>query len=148
MRLSGNQLRFKRAGVQLDLGAVAKGFAVDRAVALLQTGAKAGLVEAGGDILYWGEKPDGRPWRFAVHHPRDPDMVIAVEDVDLPAIATSGDYERFFEHGGERFHHLLDATTGYPARRAASAAAQAGDSSLQTVVALYAGLRELVQLGP
>ena len=121
VRLSGNQLRFKRAGVQLDLGAVAKGFAVDRAVALLQTGAKAGLVEAGGDILYWGEKPDGRPWRFAVHHPRDRDMVIAVEDVDLPAIATSGDYERFFEHGGERFHHLLDAATGYPARRAASA---------------------------
>ena len=90
LRLKENQVRFARGGVQLDLGAVAKGFAVDRAVDRLRRDVAAGLVEAGGDILYWGQKPDGRPWRFAVQHPRDRDKVVAVEDVGLPAIATSG----------------------------------------------------------
>ena len=120
--LEDSRVRFERPGVQLDLGAVAKGFAVDRAVdRLIEAGAAAGLIEAGGDILYWGEKPDGRPWRFGVQHPRDREHIVAAADVGLPAIATSGDYERFFEHGGRRFHHLLDPATGYPARHAVSA---------------------------
>jgi len=126
LRVEDGQVRITRPGMRLDLGGVAKGFAVDRAVELLQKlGASCGLIEAGGDIRYWGKKPDGHPWRFGVQHPRRPDRYIEAEDIGLAAIATSGDYEQFFIYGGERFHHILDPATGYPARRAVSATAWA-----------------------
>jgi len=108
--------------LRLDLGAAAKGYAVDRMVAVLEKfGVAAGLIDAGGDIRYWGEKPDGRPWVFGVQHPRYPERYIEVEDLGLAAIATSGDYEQYFEWEGKRYHHLLDPTTGYPARTCISA---------------------------
>lgn len=120
--LQGRRLRFLTDGVQLDLGAGAKGWIVDRTVARLQAaGATAGVVEAGGDLRYWGTKPDGRTWRFGVQHPRQPRVIVAVEDVGLAALATSGDYEQTFEFDGQRYHHLLDPNSGRPARRAVSA---------------------------
>jgi len=126
LRLDGERVYTQNAGLQLDLGAAAKGYAVDRAVeALTEAGLAAGLIEAGGDIRFWGRKPDGRPWRFGVRHPRDPDQTITVDDVGLSSLATSGDYEQFFEHEGQRYHHLLDPFTGYPARAAVSATAWA-----------------------
>ncbi|MFH1566702.1 MAG: FAD:protein FMN transferase [Gemmatimonadota bacterium] len=125
--LEGDSLRFRRAGLKLDLGADAKGYAVDRAVAVLMAaGVEAGVVEAGGDLRFWGAKPDGRPWRFGVQHPRLHEHLVEVEDVGLPALATSGDYEQYYELGGRRYHHLLDRSTGYPADRAVSATAWAG----------------------
>ncbi|MCY3736077.1 MAG: FAD:protein FMN transferase [Gemmatimonadaceae bacterium] len=126
VRLSQGRVIFERAGVRLDLGAAAKGHVVDRTVDLLRAaGVEAGVVEAGGDLRFWGRKPDGRPWRFGVQHPRDPADTVAVEDVGLPALATSGDYELAFESEGRRYHHLLDPATGYPAGRAVSATAWA-----------------------
>jgi thiamine biosynthesis lipoprotein len=108
--------RLGRAGIHLDLGAAAKGFAVDRAVAYLQAaGVGAGLIEAGGDIRYWGEKPDGSVWRFGVQHPRNPQKYFEVEDIGIVAIATSGDYEQYFEQDGMRYHHILDPASGWPA---------------------------------
>jgi thiamine biosynthesis lipoprotein len=107
---------------RLDLGGVAKGFAVDQAAARLQqVGVACGLIEAGGDIYFWGTKPGGQGWRFGVQHPRQPQQIIQVDDLGLPALATSGDYEQFFIHEGQRFHHLLDPATGYPGRKAVSA---------------------------
>ncbi len=126
VRLSQGRVIFERAGVRLDLGAAAKGYVVDRTVDLLRAaGVEAGVVEAGGDLRFWGRKPDGRPWRFGVQHPRDPADTVSVEDVGLPALATSGDYELAFESEGRRYHHLLDPATGYPASRAVSATAWA-----------------------
>jgi len=126
LRLDGQRVVVDAAGLQLDVGAAAKGYAVDRAVeALIEAGVQAGLIEAGGDIRFWGRKPDGRPWRFGVRHPRDADQTITVEDVGLSSLATSGDYEQFFERDGRRYHHLLDPLTGYPARAAVSATAWA-----------------------
>lgn len=120
--LDGGRVSFARPGLRLDLGGSAKGYIVDRAVAALQAaGVEAGVVEAGGDLRYWGVKPDGRPWRFGVQHPRDPERVVAVDDLGLAALATSGDYEQYFEYEGRRYHHLLDPVTGYPARPAVSA---------------------------
>ena len=117
-------VRLARPGMSLDLGGSAKGYAVDRAVAaLIASGVGAGLVEAGGDIRFWGVKPDGRDWQFGIQHPRRAQEYLVVEDVGLPALATSGDYEQTFEHGGRRYHHLLDPSTGYPATRAVSASA-------------------------
>lgn len=121
VELDGRRVRFTHPGVRLDLGAGAKGYVVDRAVAALQqAGAAAGVVEAGGDLRFWGRKPDGRDWRFGVQHPRQ-DRIIPVEDTGLPALATSGDYEQTFEVDGVRYHHLLDPDTGWPARKAVSA---------------------------
>ena len=70
LEVAAQSLRINRPGLRLDLGAAAKGYAVDQAVAAMQKlGVEAGVIEAGGDIRYWGEKPDGRPWLFGVQHP-------------------------------------------------------------------------------
>jgi thiamine biosynthesis lipoprotein len=122
LQIEAGGVRLAHAGIHLDLGAAAKGYAVDRAVAYLQAaGVEAGLIEAGGDIRYWGAKPDGSDWRFGVQHPRNPQKFFEVEDIGLVAIATSGDYEQYFEWNGLRYHHILDPASGWPARGAISA---------------------------
>ena len=122
LEVAAQSFRINRPGLQLDLGAAAKGYAVDQAVAAMrELGVAAGVIEAGGDIRYWGEKPDGQPWLFGVQHPRTPEQYLAVEDLGLAAIATSGDYEQYFDWEGERYHHLLDPKTGHPARACISA---------------------------
>ncbi|MEW6754837.1 MAG: FAD:protein FMN transferase [Candidatus Latescibacterota bacterium] len=126
LSLRDGMVFLERPGIRLDLGGAAKGYAVDAAVRRLQElGAEAGLVDAGGNIRYWGRKPDGEPWRFGVRHPRDPERIIEVEDIGLEGIATSGDYEQYFIHGGRRYHHILDPATGYPAHGSVSATAWA-----------------------
>lgn len=131
LTLEGRRLRLARPGITLDLGGVAKGYAVDRAVAVLQAGGiAAGLVDAGGNIRYFGTKPDGRPWSTGIQHPRQTDgvLIATVEGVDLPAVATSGDYQQYFELDGRRYHHLLDPATGYPAQGVISATAWAASA--------------------
>ncbi len=109
-------VRLLRSGMHIDLGASAKGYAVDQAVEQLRAaGVSAGLIEAGGDIRYWGTKPDGFPWRFGIQHPRDAERYFEVEDVGLAAIATSGDYQQYFDEAGRRYHHILDPQSGWPA---------------------------------
>ncbi len=133
------QIHFRHQRVRLDLGAAAKGYAVDHAVdRLREAGVTAGMIEAGGDIRFWGVKPDGRPWRFGVQHPRHPDRIIVVDNLGLPALATSGDYEQVFEFEGIRYHHLLDPQTGYPARRAVSATAWATTAAAADMLATAA----------
>ncbi len=104
----------------LDLGGVAKGWAADRAAArAMACGAWGVLVDAGGDLRMMGHRP-GAPWRIGVRHPREQGGILTVLEVEGGAVATSGDYERYFEHGGFRYHHLLDPRTGMPARGAVS----------------------------
>lgn len=122
LTVQDGMVRLARAGVRLDLGGAAAGYAVDVVVHRLQEmGAEAGLVDGGGEIRYWGRKPDGQAWRFGIRHPRDPQRSIEVDDVGLEALATSGDYEQCFIFGGKRYHHILDPATGYPADRSVSA---------------------------
>ncbi len=103
-------------GVVLDFSGFAKGYAVDRgARVLLQKGIRSALIDAGGDIRVIGTKPGGAPWRIGIKNPRGPGIVKVLEVKDA-AVATSGDYENFFEKDGIRYHHLLDPRTGYPAR--------------------------------
>ncbi|GBE29428.1 thiamine biosynthesis lipoprotein ApbE precursor [bacterium BMS3Bbin04] len=110
-------------GASLDLGGVAKGYAVDRACEVLkELGVTAGMVWAGGDLKVFGHKPDGEPWRIAVRHPRDPEQFAAVLEIrDEMAVATSGDYERYFEINGGRYHHIINPETGYPGLKSISA---------------------------
>jgi len=105
-----------KKGMALDLGGIAKGYALDRAREVLKEhGIADALVNAGGDVLVMGEKEPGKPWRVGVQDPRNPREVVAVVAVKDRIILTSGDYERFFDKDGKRYHHILDPKTGYPA---------------------------------
>lgn len=109
-------IRLDRTGMALDLGGIAKGYALDRARLVLEKfGVKGALVNAGGDILAVGEKAPGKPWRVGVQDPRQGNSIVAVASLKDKIIVTSGDYERFFIRDGKRYHHILDPRTGYPA---------------------------------
>jgi len=122
------RLRFKNAGMAIDLGAVAKGYIVDRAFELLHSkGYGDLLVEAGGDLRSTAsDLTEGRR-RIWIQHPRNPEEFFANFHFNSGAVATSGDYERFFEKNGRRYHHILNPRTGYPAGM--------NDSGVQTVSA-------------
>lgn len=106
-----------RAGVRVHLGGIGKGYAVDRAVAILRSrGLRHFMVQAGGDLYVAGHRGD-RPWRLGIRDPRGPaDRSFATLDLSDSTFSTSGDYERFFMKGGVRYHHLLDPDLGQPAR--------------------------------
>lgn len=109
----------KDAGTVIDLGAVAKGYAVDAAANILQNSqaVQAALINGGGNIKAIGTKPDGKPWVIAVQHPRQSDKFLGTLILQPgQAAATSGDYQRYYEAQGERWHHLLLPQTGCPAR--------------------------------
>jgi thiamine biosynthesis lipoprotein len=107
-----HSLRFGLQGMRIDLGGFAKGHAVDQAVALLvQRGVKHALVSAGGDSRVLGDRR-GRPWNVAIRDPRRAGEAVAVLPLQDVSISTSGDYERFFDVGAERVHHLIDPATG------------------------------------
>lgn len=107
-------------GVQVDLGGVAKGYALDLAAqAMRAAGALSGLVDVGGDVVVLGPQPDGSPWRIGVRHPLksrlEHDRVLALTQ---GAVATSGIQERYVEIQGRRFSHIVDPRTGWPAEQA------------------------------
>ena len=103
-------------GQTLDLGAVGKGAACDAAKAYLQkSGVKGAVVSVGGSILAFGKRNKiGDKWRIAVRHPREENAYIGVINLSEGFVSTSGDYEKYFEKDGKRYHHILDANTGYP----------------------------------
>jgi thiamine biosynthesis lipoprotein len=122
-------VRLKKRGMQITLGGIAKGYAVDRGVAVLR---KAGFVDfilqAGGD-LYVSGKRGSRPWRVGIRDPRGArDATFAIAEVEDHTFSTSGDYERSVIKDGVRYHHILDPTTGYPAKRSRSVTVMAKDA--------------------
>ncbi len=108
----------RRAGMELDLGGVGKEYAVDRAAETLESeGISVAVVDFAGDVRTLGMRGDGRPWCIGVVDPEDTRRCrFAVRTVGSSGIATSGTYERGFVREGRRYHHLLDATTGWPAQ--------------------------------
>lgn len=108
-------VRFRSDAVAIDLGGIAKGYGVDRAVrALRERGVENALVNAGGDLYAIGLSEDGDPWEVGVRDPRNPGRLAATLGVSDRALATSGDYFQYFNHGGRRYHHLIDPATGEP----------------------------------
>ena len=109
--------------MELDLGGVGKEYAVDRAAGVLrEAGVSSALVEFAGDVRTVGRRGDGRPWRVGIAHPRRAGKVAFALNLPREAgVATSGDYERGFVKDGVRYHHVLDARTGWPVRGVASA---------------------------
>ena len=107
----------EKTGMRIDVGGIGKGFAADRAVeALWEAGAIAGVVALSGDIKTFGHLPDGKMFPVGIQHPREDQSVLAWVELQDEAISTAGDYERFFERDGVRYHHILDPRTLQPAR--------------------------------
>jgi thiamine biosynthesis lipoprotein len=110
-----HSVRFSQAGVRIDLGGIAKGWAVDRSIELLRgAGVTRAFVTAGGDTRIIGDR-FGQPWMVGIRDPRAEDKVVVRVPLVDAALSTSGDYERFFEADGVRYHHILSPTTGRPA---------------------------------
>ena len=112
-----NTVMLKRRGMALDLGGIVKGYAADELTKILKARkVRRAIVDLGGNIFVYGKKKDGSPWRVGIKDPNDPEGVPAIVlNVANSTIVTSGVYERFFTENGVRYHHILDAKTGYPA---------------------------------
>ena len=107
----------EKAGMRIDVGGIGKGYAADQAVeAMRKAGAVAGVVALSGDIKTFGRLPGGKMFPVGIQHPREDGSVLAWIDLEDEAISTAGDYERFFERDGVRYHHILDPRTLQPAR--------------------------------
>lgn len=105
-------VRFAKPGMRIDLGGFAKGYAVDNAASLLaRRGIRNAIVAAGGDSRLLGDRC-GRPWTIGIRDPRRKGEVVALLPLEDASVSTSGDYERYFDDGATRCHHLLDPRTG------------------------------------
>lgn len=126
-------VRFGDRDVQLDLGGIACGYGVDRAVAAMRAwGVFDGFVNVGGDIYALGVREDGEPWEVGVRSPYDPDALVGTARLSDRAIATSGDYEQYFDYGGRRYSHILDPATAEPRRSATHGVTIAAATCLAT----------------
>lgn len=114
--LDGVQLKTSNPAVRLDFGAFAKGYAVDMAIEHLQEmGITNAIVNAGGDLRAIGKHGE-RQWRVGIRNPRGEGVLASVDTLADESIFTSGDYERYYEYQGKRYHHIIDPHSGYPAQ--------------------------------
>ncbi len=121
---------FARPGVRINLGGIAKGYAVEHGAALLRAaGVEYAMLNAGGDTRVLGDRR-GQPWIIGIRHPRTPGAVVTRLPLEDEAISTSGDYERFFEEGGRRYHHILNPSTGEPTEGVLSVTVLGPDATL------------------
>ncbi len=103
-------------GTVLDLGGIAKGYVVEQGIEFLRSKKVVrAIINAGGDISVIGRRPDDNPWRVGVQDPKKPTEIRWVLPLENTTVVTSGDYQRYFEHGGRRWHHIIDPRSGYPA---------------------------------
>jgi thiamine biosynthesis lipoprotein len=123
-------IAFGRDGMSIDMAAIAKGYAVDRAVKVMRdAGVKNAIVDCGGDMYCLGERSPGRQWKVGIRHPRDRGKIFMEFPLKDAAVDTSGDYEKFFTASGKRYSHIVDPRTGYPVGdNVVSATVVAGDS--------------------
>ena len=127
--LDGNRLTLP-AGMELDLGAVAKGCTGDLLMSLFrEEGVNSAIVELGGNVQALGAKPDGSPWRVALQAPEG--GYAGVLEITDKAVITSGGYQRYFEQDGETYIHIIDPATGHPAQTGLASATIVADSGLR-----------------
>ena len=131
VQLTGTAVFLKKAGMKLDLGAIAKGFAADELTRIVrQAGIAHAVIDIGGTISAVGKRPDGKRWNIGIRDPRvqqgQPVISVLIESC---SISTSGSYERYFEQDGVRYHHIIDPATGYPVRNNMIAVSVFSDSA-------------------
>ena len=114
--LEGDEIRFAKEGMQLDLGAVAKGYIADRIKDyLLEQGVESAIIDLGGNILCVGSRPGGDPFRIGLQRPfASRSETVATVEITDKSVVSSGIYERYFEEDGVLYHHILNPETGYP----------------------------------
>lgn len=118
--VNGVRMKGTNPALKLDVGAMAKGLAIDMEIKVLyEMGIRNAIINAGGDLKVLG-KHGNRPWRVGIRSPRDAGVIATLDVNDGESVFTSGDYERYFEYKGQRFHHILDPRTGYPANKSTS----------------------------
>ena len=138
-RAGDDLVLFHDPDVRVDLGAIAKGYGVDRAVAALRDhGIEHAIVDVGGDLYALGTAPDGEAWRIGIQDPDDARGIIGEVEVADAAVATSGTYVQFFRYRGRRYHHLLDPTTAAPRATAVRSLTIGADSCMHADVAATA----------
>ena len=111
-----NSIYLKTEKMEIDLGAIAKGYASDEVVRILkENNVKRGIINLGGNVYAYGEKPDGSAWRIGVQNPfSNRGEYIGIVEIKNKSVVTSGIYERYFEEDGVRYHHILNSQTGFP----------------------------------
>jgi thiamine biosynthesis lipoprotein len=115
LSLTDRKLRKTKDDVEIDLGGIAKGYGVGQAVKVLkELGVTSAVIDAGGDVYAMGKRGD-RPWKVGIKDPRGGEDLLGYLEVEDLAVMGSGDYERFFEKDGKRYHHIFNPKTGYPA---------------------------------
>ena len=113
--LQDQSIALPLAGMEVDLGGFGKEYAADRAAQVLkEKGVTHGYVNLAGDMRFLGPKPTGEPWMIGIQDPRARDQVVATLPITQGGLATSGDYERYFELNGQRYCHVLNPKTGMP----------------------------------
>lgn len=145
LHITANTVRSDNPQLQLDFGAIAKGYAAQLAIEHLQRlGVRNAIVAAAGDLHVLGTH-GARPWHIGIRHPRAPGIIASVDLKSGESISTSGDYERYFTFQGRRYHHLIDPRTGYPAQGTAAVTVIAADGATADAAAtalFVAGARD------
>jgi len=138
INISGNDIYFEKEGMSATLGGIAKGYIVDKVLGLFnEKGIKNALINAGGDIATLGTKPDGSKWTISLENPDDTTQKIATFSVKGQAVATSGNYYRYFDPEGD-VHHIIDPRTGISASECISVTIIAKDATDADVLATSA----------
>ncbi|MDE3052713.1 MAG: FAD:protein FMN transferase [Gemmatimonadota bacterium] len=133
-------IRYHDRDVHLDLGAIAKGYGIDRATAALRRlGVRHAITTVGGDLYALGNSPEGEPWKVGIRDPHDLSAIVATLDVADRAVTTSGDYERFFRYRGVRYDHLMDPGTAAPRRTPIHSNTVIGDDAMNADAASTSG---------
>lgn len=123
-------ISFAKPGVRINLGGIAKGYAVEHGAEILrEAGVRHAMLNAGGDTRVLGDRL-GRPWIVGIRHPRIDDEIVTRLPLEDEAISTSGDYERFFEEDGRRYHHIINPLTGEPTQGVLSTTVIGPDATL------------------
>ncbi len=129
IQLINQRLHFADTGVRIDLGGIAKGYAVDRAADIIHNcGIREAMISAGGDSRILGKKR-GKPWTIGIQHPRKQNDLALRLPLSETAISTSGDYQRFFIRDGQRIHHIINPSTGRSADSSWSATVTGSDAT-------------------
>lgn len=153
--LPPDKVSLAKPGMRLSFAAIGKGYAADAVKRmLLPEGVASGVINASGDLCAWGTQPDGRPWKIGITHPVHKEKMIAAFDAAQGlAVATSGNYEQYFELGGRRYSHNIDPRSGRPALYLSSVSVASPSAELSdalatavTIMGIEPGLHLISQL--
>lgn len=131
--LDNNQVFLEEEGMSLDLGGIVKGYAADEVRDIfIENGVESAIIDLGGNIYTVGSKLDGEDWKIGIQDPINEDgTYMGIIKLSDKTIVTSGDYERYFEYEGERYHHIIDSKTGYPSKSDLSGISIISENSME-----------------